>query len=588
MESDLSFPSEPVIPSIKHIAMKYSIEWNTCWRIVGAVLSCHWLTVLPAPALDEENPATPGTPPASPLGSPPPSSPSTPSAPRDTSLVPNVIPSVIPNADLVPNTDTTDPIITDKPDKPDPLDVLDKKDSSNKPDPSNKTTSGDFDSAFSDLTSSPLGGGLRDSLVAGFEFTPSLSATYDSNVLKGQPQTGNQSKGDVFMGYGGEFSYLTKPSELTLKANYRGHYDEYLNRTEFSGYSQGGGLLGQYKGGHFSLAATAGIDQSRGGTQNYSSANTFGGTSSSSFNQNYNQSNFDRLNRSASIVGNFDAAHFTASANFGYDLDHQSNNYAGAVSTNAIETTSFHSGLSARYELSAKTSITGNFGQRSSTAGIGNYSDTSNYTVGTAALWKYSPFTEIGPGVQYSYNSNTSSTLKTGRSSIGPTLNLNYKLDVKVTMTSQVGLDFSRYDTGKSADPTLSGSLGLNYQASPLWGMNLALSRNVQADPTFVGAFTENDSLRLGINRTLKRVTWSLGTTYQANSSLVPAGIKGRPNSDMLGVDTSMAMQVFGDKGSARIFVRYNDQSNGANSGYGSTGKAWNSCQTGMSLSYRF
>ncbi len=588
MESDLSFPSEPVIPSIKHIAMKYSIEWNTCWRIVGAVLSCHWLTVLPAPALDEENPATPGTPPASPSGSPPPSSPSTPSAPRDTSLVPNVIPSVIPNADLVPNTDTTDPIITDKPDKPDPLDVLDKKDSSNKPDPSNKTTSGDFDSAFSDLTSSPLGGGLRDSLVAGFEFTPSLSATYDSNVLKGQPQTGNQSKGDVFMGYGGEFSYLTKPSELTLKANYRGHYDEYLNRTEFSGYSQGGGLLGQYKGGHFSLAATAGIDQSRGGTQNYSSANTFGGTSSSSFNQNYNQSNFDRLNRSASIVGSFDAAHFTASANFGYDLDHQSNNYAGAVSTNAIETSSFHSGLSARYELSAKTSITGNFGQRSSTAAIGNYSDTTNYTVGTAALWKYSPFTEIGPGVQYSYNSNTSSTLKIGRSSIGPTLNLNYKLDVKVTMTSQVGLDFSRYDTGKSADPTLSGSLGLNYQASPLWGMNLALSRNVQADPIFVGAFTENDSLRLGINRTLKRVTWSLGTTYQANSSVVPAGIKGRPSGDTLTVDTSMAMQLFGDKGTARIFVRYNDQSNGVYSGFGSTGKAWSSCQTGMSLSYRF
>ena len=49
-----------------------------------------------------------------------------------------------------------------------------------------------------------------------------------------------------------------------------------------------------------------------------------------------------------------------------------------------------------------------------------------------------------------------------------------------------------------------------------------------------------------------------------------------------------MAMQLFGDKGTARIFVRYNDQSNGVYSGFGSTGKAWSSCQTGMSLSYRF
>lgn len=576
--------------------MKHSNEWNTCWRMIGAFLCCQWLTVLPAPALDEETPATPGTLPVSPSGTPPASTPGTPSAtppgtpsaPRDSSLVPNVIPAVIPNADLAPNSDTPDPLITDKPDKPDPLDAFDKPDPSNKPDKANKTTSGDFTSGFSDLTGSPLGGGLGDSLAAGFAFTPTLSATYDSNILKGQPQISNQSKGDFFLGYGGEFSYLTKPSALTFGGSYRGHYDEYLSRSEFNGYSQGGGLLGQYKGGHFTLAATAGIDESRGGTQNYSSATTFGGTSSSSFNQSYNQSNFDRVNRSASILGNFDAAHFTASANFGYDLDRQSNNYAGAVFTNVIEITSFHSALSARYELSAKTAITGNFSQRSDSVNVGNYGDTSNYTVGTAALWKYSPLTEIGPGVHYTYNSNTYSSFKTGRSSIGPTLNLNYKLDVKVTMTSQVGLDFSRYDTGKSADPTLSASLGLNYQASALWGMNLNLSRSVQADPTFVGAFYENDSVRLGINRRLQRVIWSLGTTYQANSSVAPAGVKGRPSGDMLGVDTSVAMQLFGDKGIVRVFVRYNDQSNGVYSGYGSTGKAWNSCQTGMNLSYRF
>ena len=382
------------------------------------------------------------------------------------------------------------------------------------------------------------------------------------------------------------------PGALTFGGNYRGRYDEYVSHSEFSGYSQGGGLLANYKRDRFTLSATAGIDENRGGQQNYSSNSTFGGTSSNSFNQNYNQTNFYRLNRSASLLGNYTGGHLSLTANVGYDLDRQSNNYASSLNSTVTETTSLHSGLSARYLVSAKTSLTGNFDERTTTATSGNYGDTSSYTLGTAALWKYSPLTEIGPGVHYMYNSNTAASsfggTKIGRSSVGPTLNLNYKLDVKVSMTSQVGLDFNRYDTGQTADPTLSGSLGLNYQASTLWGMNLALARNVQADPTNIGAFYQNNSLRLGSYRKLLRSTLSLGASYQASSSIIPAGVSnGRPNSDILSLDSTLSMPLFADKGSASVFIRYNDQT-GVNSSYGSYGNSWNSFQTGFTLSYRF
>ena len=61
----------------------------------------------------------------------------------------------------------------------------------------------------------------------------------------------------------------------------------------------------------------------------------------------------------------------------------------------------------------------------------------------------------------------------------------------------------------------------------------------------------------------------------------------GRPNSDILSLDTALSMPVFANKGSASLFARYNDQS-GVNSINGSTGNSWNAFQTGFTLSRSF
>ena len=554
------------------------LKFKPCWKMLGAVACCHWAATLPAPALDEATPATPATPDS------PAALPALPAQPKEPGIIPNVQPQVLPNVVPAPNV----PDEPEPPATPESTDQPDKSDSPDKP-----ASPSESPHTFANLAGSPLASAFGDSAVAGFSFNPTLSGTYDSNILKGQRQTSAQAKGDFFFGLGGDLKYLSKPGALTVGGNYRGRYDEYLSHSQFSGYSQGGGLLANYKRDRITLSATAGIDENRGSPQNYSSNSSFGGSSSSSFNQNYNQNNFNRLNRSASLLGNYEGGYLSVSAKVGYDNDRQSNSYASAVSSTGIETSSLNSGLSARYQFSPKTSLTGDLTERTSTTTTGNYGDTSAYSVGTAALWRYSPLTEIGPGVHYMYDTNNASSSvvggsKIGRSSVGPTLNLNYKLDVMVSMTSQVGLDFSRYDTGQSSDPTVSGSLGLNYQASPLWGMNLALARNVQADPTNVGAFYENNSLRLGCNRKLLRSTLNFGASYQASNSIVPSGVKnGRPNSDILSLDTSLSMPLFADKGSASVFLRYNDQS-GVNSSYGSTGNSWSAFQTGFTLSYRF
>ena len=580
--------------------MKIKIKWQPCWKMLGAVLCCHWTATLSAIALDQGTPTTPPATPSEPTPTAVPVPPTavpvpptvSPPTPKNSGVVPNVLPQVLPN--VVPSPEMPD--VPGTPDKPDSSDESDKSDPSDSSDPSDTsdkpTTTDESPHPFAALADSPLASAFGDSAAAGFTFATTLSSTYDSNILKGQRQSDSQSKGDFFGGLGGDLKYLSKPGALTFGGNYRGRYDEYLSHSNFSGYSQGGGLLANYKRDRFTLSATAGIDENRGSPQNFSSNSTFGGTSSSSLNQNYNQTNFNRLNRSASLLGNYAGGHLSLSANIGYDSDRQSNNYSSALNTSVLETTSLNAGASARYQISSKTSLTGNFTERSTTATSGNYGDTSSYSIGTAGLWRYSPLTEIGPGVHYMYDTNTASSTyggsKIGRTSIGPTLNLNYKLDVKVSLTSQVGFDFSRYDNGQSADPTISGSLGLNYQASSLWGMNLAMSRNVQADPTNVGAFYQNNSLRLGYNRKLLRNTLSLGASYQASSSIVPAGVRNsRPNTDMLSLDSSLRIPLFADKGSASVFVRYNDQS-GVNSSYGSYGNSWNAFQSGFTLSYHF
>lgn len=355
-------------------------------------------------------------------------------------------------------------------------------------------------------------------ILDGFSLAAALSGSYDSNVTQSPGLPLAPIEDDFIVNLGGRVDYLSKSSEWTFGGGYRGSYNEYLSNSEFSGYSQGGGVVANYEGGRLSVSFNGGIALDQGSNRNYSSA--------------------------------------------------------------FVEQTSYTAALSARYSLSKKTSLLGNIGETFTTASGGSFDDTESFDTGVSALWKYSPLTELGPGLRYTYRSGSS---QTGRTSIGPTLTVNYKLSSKVALNSRVGTDFASYDDGGSADPTFAASIGLNYEASKLWGMNFSLYRDTQADTSLAGAFTEVTSVRLGYHRKVRRATLNLGVGYDMNRSERPSDVAGGvgDDRDFFNLDGSLGMPVFKNSSVGSVYFRYGDQS-------ASTIESWDALQMGISVSRSF
>jgi hypothetical protein len=315
-----------------------------------------------------------------------------------------------------------------------------------------------------------------------------------------------------------------------------------------------------------------------GGTVNYlsrASTWTYGARYTGGYSQYFNQSDLSGYNQSAGASLNYDGGPLTASFNVGIDFGSGANRYYESV----VDEISYNYGLNARYRISRKTSLTGDLSQRiTSASGSGN-SDTESLDLGTSALWKYSPLTEFGPGIRFTSRSGDSSQ---DRTSIGPTVTVNYQLSKKVSLNSRVGMDFARYEDGENPDPSLYTSIAFNYRASSLWSMNLSLLRDTQASYSSAGEFEEFLALRLGYNRRIRRANWSLGMGWETRSTDDPGGAtSSQADRDYLTLDTALSMPVFADTCSASIFMRYSDQS-------GASNQSWDSLQTGFSISRSF
>jgi hypothetical protein len=315
-----------------------------------------------------------------------------------------------------------------------------------------------------------------------------------------------------------------------------------------------------------------------GGTVNYlsrASTWTYGARYTGGYSQYFNQSDLSGYNQSAGASLNYDGGPLTASLNVGIDFGSGANRYYESV----VDEISYSYGLSARYRISPKTSLTGDLSQRiTSASGSGN-SDTESLDLGTSALWKYSRRTEFGPGMRYTRRSGDSSQ---DRTSIGPTVTVNYELSKKVSLNSRVGMDFAQYEDGENPDPSLYTSIACNYRASPLWSMNLSLLRDNQASYSSAGEFEEFLALRLGYNRKIRRAMWSLGMGWETRSTEDADGATmSRPDRDYLTLDTALSMPVFADTCNASVFMRYSDQS-------GDSNQSWDSLQTGFSISRSF
>ena len=348
---------------------------------------------------------------------------------------------------------------------------------------------------------------------------------------------------------------------LSLSVNLSGSYD--------TNPSQGINRAGNSNQGDYMMSLGASV--------NYRSIApiwTYGLSYSGSYRVFFDQSDLNGYNQSAGASVNYDSGPLSASFNLGVGFGSGANRLYASV----VDELSLNYSLNARYRYSPKTSFTGSFSQRITDASGGF--DTNSFDLATSALWQYSPLVEFGPGVRYT---RRSADRGSARTSIGPTFTVNYQVSQKVSLNSRVGMDFVSSDAGgSSSDHSYSTSVGLNYRAASYWGMSLSLVRDVQASYNRANEFEEITALRLGYNRTIRRASWNVGVGLENRSSKnSDSTVAARSDRDYLSFDTSLGMRIFADTTNASIFMRYSDQSGGAN-------ESFDSFQFGFNVSRTF
>lgn len=289
---------------------------------------------------------------------------------------------------------------------------------------------------------------------------------------------------------------------------------------------------------------------------------TFGISYSGSYSAYADQTNLNAYNQGAQAWAKYEGGPLSVNLNVGLTTNDSANRYYGAV----VKQTSINYGLSGRYRLSDKTVLTGNVGQHFTQAS-GGYTDTTSLTAGLSVLWRYSERTEFGPGVRYTADSGMSDNFRT---SFGPTVTCNYKLSGKISLNSQLGLDFIDYEAGGD-DTMVSAMIGLNYRASELWGMTMSFYRGGQAAPTLDNGTMEVNNFSLSYYRKIQRGVWTLGMTYETTSRGTVTNPNGMSDdSDYFGVFTGYSMPVFKDTCNLSTNLNWSENSGGTTNGTGS------------------
>lgn len=293
------------------------------------------------------------------------------------------------------------------------------------------------------------------------------------------------------------------------------------------------------------------------------------------YNHYFDMSDYSGPSYGAGFLLGYNGAKLQGTLNLAYSYSEGFNRYnAGYVEQGNLAAT-----LSAAYRLSAKTSLT--FGMGTTLIGSegSGSGDTNDFNVSTGLMWQYSPLLSFGPGVRYT---SQSGDRQGDRTSIGPYLAANYELTSKVSLNSQLGVDFSDYSgLGGGSDESLFASVGLNYRLSELWAFSLALSQSTQPQNSFAGGYRETLSIRAGATRQIRRAALNLGVSWETDDYAASGAIAGtQSGGDYYTFDASLGMPVFRDRATASIFFRYSEDDGGLG--------GWDGYQIGISLGASF
>ena len=301
---------------------------------------------------------------------------------------------------------------------------------------------------------------------------------------------------------------------------------------------------------------------------------TFGGSFAMNYSTYFSNSDLGGLGYSTSLNAGYKGGRFRLQGTFSSSLRQGTNtNYNNSYA----ETLSFNTGLSLDYTLSPKTSISSRFNYGWSDPSNGTFSTTHNLGFDIAALWRATPLTSFGPGVAWSQSGGGNTP---DRSTVGPILRVNYKLSRKVSMDGTFGMQFVDSGGAGSQDGSFTTSLGVNYRASSLWGMNLSVYKGTTANGGIGGGYRDSTNVRLGYNHRIRRASLALGMGYETSDVSGGGGAAGRDQTNY-NWDASLGMPVFYNRANASIFYRWR-------SGSGGNGNAINGYNCGVSLSTSF
>ncbi|MDB4446564.1 hypothetical protein N9128_02720 [Akkermansiaceae bacterium] len=286
---------------------------------------------------------------------------------------------------------------------------------------------------------------------------------------------------------------------------------------------------------------------------------------------------FNVTNYSFGLNGGYQSSRAKLLFNAGYASTGGLNRFVGAL----FEQTSVSSRLTGDYTISPKSSLELSVNQSSQESVTSGFADTSSTTFQAAALWKATPLIRLGPGFRYGVRTAEVGLQDQELMVAGPVLRLDYKLSTKVSLTSNVGLDFA--DSPSGDDELLNWRVGLNYRASSLWGLNLRMIRDTQATLFAGGGFDQVSSYRFGYTRKIRSARLNLGVSYEDRA---PQGstqiVSGFRDSGFLNYTASLGLPVFGDEVDLSLDLAWRDFDSA------DTLQSWNGLQSGLSLAWSF
>ncbi|MCW1887308.1 hypothetical protein OKA04_21400 [Luteolibacter flavescens] len=355
----------------------------------------------------------------------------------------------------------------------------------------------------------PQGTGLSlppgGEMLRGFKLGLTASAVFDSNVDSGLGGSKNES--DLIFTVGPTFTYRAEGGLWSLGASGGLSYASYLDNSDLGGLGYNLGVNFGYSPSRLDLKGSFGTSLTAGNNRNYG----------------------------------------------GYS-----------------ETVNYNTAFSASYKWSAKTSFDARFSYRWTDPGdvvsaVGNsFGGTQATTFDLSAMWQATPLIRVGPGVGWSWESGDN---QVDRETVGPILRLQYQLARKISLDSTFGMDFVDYaGSGGGDDTAFSTRIGLNYQASQLWGMNLSVYQGTTADGATAGNYRETSSVNLDYHRRIRRANLALGIGYEANDQVsVTGGAVGNGVGDFLIFKASVGMPVFGQRARASTFFDWREEMEGGN-----------------------